>query len=238
VAEADAVRGLVALTGQYASVDEDLTGRENLVLLARPLGLEARRAGRAERLPLTGSQRRLPRGLVAVSLVTSGVGLLYAVYRGYYGLGGTAGMIGRPASWAEFRLINLVAATVLLVVALLPVAALPLWRHPRLRRLLLALCWVLADGLVMHALIDDTQRVLDMTGIVRMHRGVHLLRGRGRAGHAPAESPHLGPPRLHAGGGGVRERLRAGIGGRAYLLLARGAQSLLLPDPAAHRPQG
>jgi ABC-2 type transport system ATP-binding protein len=34
VAEADAVRGRVALTGQYASVDEDLTGWENLVLLA------------------------------------------------------------------------------------------------------------------------------------------------------------------------------------------------------------
>jgi ABC-2 type transport system ATP-binding protein len=39
VAEADAVRGRVALTGQYASVDEELTGRENLVLLARLLGL-------------------------------------------------------------------------------------------------------------------------------------------------------------------------------------------------------
>ncbi len=39
VAAADAVRGRVALTGQYASVDEDLTGKENLVLLARLLGL-------------------------------------------------------------------------------------------------------------------------------------------------------------------------------------------------------
>ncbi|WP_328911149.1 ATP-binding cassette domain-containing protein [Streptomyces sp. NBC_00234] len=38
VKEADAVRGLVSLTGQYASVDEDLTGTENLVLLARLLG--------------------------------------------------------------------------------------------------------------------------------------------------------------------------------------------------------
>lgn len=36
--DADAVRGLVSLTGQYASVDEDLTGTENLVLLARLLG--------------------------------------------------------------------------------------------------------------------------------------------------------------------------------------------------------
>ncbi|MDQ5808754.1 MAG: ATP-binding cassette domain-containing protein, partial [Actinomycetota bacterium] len=39
VEEADAVRGLVSLTGQLASVDEDLTGRENLILLARLLGL-------------------------------------------------------------------------------------------------------------------------------------------------------------------------------------------------------
>ncbi|MFI6139325.1 ATP-binding cassette domain-containing protein [Streptomyces griseus] len=38
VKEADAVRSRVSLTGQYASVDEDLTGVENLVLLARLLG--------------------------------------------------------------------------------------------------------------------------------------------------------------------------------------------------------
>jgi len=38
VREADAVRSRVSLTGQYASVDEDLTGAENLVLLARLLG--------------------------------------------------------------------------------------------------------------------------------------------------------------------------------------------------------
>ncbi|MFH9135004.1 ATP-binding cassette domain-containing protein [Streptomyces sp. NPDC017524] len=38
VKEADAVRSRVSLTGQYASVDEDLTGAENLVLLARLLG--------------------------------------------------------------------------------------------------------------------------------------------------------------------------------------------------------
>ena len=40
VSEADAVRGLVSLTGQLASVDEDLTGRENLILLGRLLGLK------------------------------------------------------------------------------------------------------------------------------------------------------------------------------------------------------
>ncbi len=38
VKEADAVRGRVSLTGQLASVDDELTGRENLILLGRLLG--------------------------------------------------------------------------------------------------------------------------------------------------------------------------------------------------------
>jgi ABC-2 type transport system ATP-binding protein len=40
VKDAGVVRGLISLTGQMASVDEDLTGRENLVLLGRLLGLK------------------------------------------------------------------------------------------------------------------------------------------------------------------------------------------------------
>jgi ABC-2 type transport system ATP-binding protein len=40
VHEADAVRNAVTLTGQLASVDEDLTGRENLILVGRLLGLK------------------------------------------------------------------------------------------------------------------------------------------------------------------------------------------------------
>ena len=43
VTEADAVRGAVSLTGQLASVDEDLTGRENLVLRRAPARAAARR---------------------------------------------------------------------------------------------------------------------------------------------------------------------------------------------------
>src|SRR5258708_7236767 len=39
VAEAAAVRRRVSLTGQVATVDEDLTGSENLVLLGRLAGL-------------------------------------------------------------------------------------------------------------------------------------------------------------------------------------------------------
>lgn len=38
VQEADEVRSRVSLTGQFAAVDEDLTGRENLSLVARLLG--------------------------------------------------------------------------------------------------------------------------------------------------------------------------------------------------------
>jgi ABC-2 type transport system ATP-binding protein len=44
VTEADAVRRCVSLTGQFASVDEELSGRENLVLLGRLLGFRRRPA--------------------------------------------------------------------------------------------------------------------------------------------------------------------------------------------------
>jgi ABC-2 type transport system ATP-binding protein len=44
VSAADAVRRCVSLTGQFASVDEELSGQENLVLLGRLLGLTRRAA--------------------------------------------------------------------------------------------------------------------------------------------------------------------------------------------------
>ena len=51
VAEADEVRGLISLTGQLASVDDELTGRENLVLLGRLLGYATKQArARADEL--------------------------------------------------------------------------------------------------------------------------------------------------------------------------------------------
>jgi ABC-2 type transport system ATP-binding protein len=84
VTEAAMVRQTVSLTGQYASVDEDLTGVENLVLVARLLGLswgDARRratellaafdlsdaAGRQVRTYSGGMRRRID---IAASLVT------------------------------------------------------------------------------------------------------------------------------------------------------------------------
>jgi ABC-2 type transport system ATP-binding protein len=82
--EPDAVRRKVGLTGQYASVDEDLTGTENLILVGRLLGLTwgaARRragelldafvlseaAGRQVRTFSGGMRRRID---IAASLVT------------------------------------------------------------------------------------------------------------------------------------------------------------------------
>ena len=54
VDDADAVRGAVSLTGQLASVDEDLTGAENLVLIGRLLGLK-RPAAKARGAELLGA---------------------------------------------------------------------------------------------------------------------------------------------------------------------------------------
>ena len=48
------VRAAIAMTGQFASLDEDLTGRENLVLLARLWGFRGRAA--------KSSRRRAARG--------------------------------------------------------------------------------------------------------------------------------------------------------------------------------
>jgi oleandomycin transport system ATP-binding protein len=64
VRDAAKVRRAIGLTGQYASVDEDLTGTENLVLIGRLLDLsrtDARATARAllERFDLTGAADRV-----------------------------------------------------------------------------------------------------------------------------------------------------------------------------------
>jgi len=66
VSEADEVRSSVSLTGQFASVDDELTGRENLILLGRLLGFSRRAANdRAanllEAFDLTDASDRLVR---------------------------------------------------------------------------------------------------------------------------------------------------------------------------------
>jgi ABC-2 type transport system ATP-binding protein len=51
VADPQGVRAAISMTGQFASLDEDLTGRENLVLLSRLWGFRGRAAReRADRL--------------------------------------------------------------------------------------------------------------------------------------------------------------------------------------------
>jgi ABC-2 type transport system ATP-binding protein len=64
--EAHQVRSVISLTGQYAAVDEDLTGRENLMMVGRLTRLNRRRAyARAdellERFGLTEAASRLVR---------------------------------------------------------------------------------------------------------------------------------------------------------------------------------
>ncbi len=63
VRQAEQVRALIGLTGQYAAVDEDLTGFENLVLIGRLLELSGREARRRatellERFDLADAGRR------------------------------------------------------------------------------------------------------------------------------------------------------------------------------------
>lgn len=100
----------------------------------------------------------------------SGCAVLYGLYRSYYALGGTAGMVGGPASHQQWLMINAFAAIGLLVAATVPLAALPLSSRRHLRLALVVLFSLAAVGLVMHALIDETQRVLSLTGLAAKWR--------------------------------------------------------------------
>ena len=137
-------------------------------MVHRPASQPDTSAGGAVWVAPPGPRWHRPPWLVAMSLVTSACGLVYAAYRGYYALGGTIGMFGVPASPAQWRAVNLAAAGLLLAVAVLPLAALPLWSRRWPRRVLLASCWVLAVGFVMHALVSDIQRVLSLVGVVHL----------------------------------------------------------------------
>ncbi len=87
------VRALIGLTGQYAAVDEDLTGRENLVLIGRLLGLS-----RAETRRRTGD-------LLDRFGLAQAAGRLVKTYSGGMRrrLDLTASLIGRPGccSWTS-----------------------------------------------------------------------------------------------------------------------------------------
>jgi hypothetical protein len=102
-----------------------------------------------------------------VSYLAAAWAFAYAMYRAYYALGGTVGMHGVPVSEADFRAINAVGAAIIFVGAVAPLLLLGAWRHPRLRPVLWAVCWVVMVGCVMHATIDIAQRVLSLSG--RLH---------------------------------------------------------------------
>jgi len=104
-----------------------------------------------------------------VSRAAAAWALAYALYRAYYAAGGTVGMFGVPASEAQWRLINGVGAAILLAGAVTPLAMLAAWRRPSLRPALLALCWVVTVACVMHAVVDMTERVLSLTGLLTLH---------------------------------------------------------------------
>jgi hypothetical protein len=108
--------------------------------------------------------RQARRGLARLSLLAALAALGYGLYRAYYGLGGTVGMFGVPASDAQWRAINLVAAALLFGAAALPLVAGPLWNRAWPRRLLLAIAWVIAVACVGHAFINDVLRVLSLVG--------------------------------------------------------------------------
>jgi hypothetical protein len=108
----------------------------------------------------------MSRSLKPVSVAVAVWGLGYALYRSYYALGGTLLLPGTPADPAQFRLINAAAVVILAIAAVLPIAMLPLWERPRARPVLLAVCWVIAVGCVMHALIDSIQRMLSLAGLL------------------------------------------------------------------------
>jgi len=106
--------------------------------------------------------------LARLSWIAAAWALWYALYRGYYALGGAAWLPGRPAPAAHFRLINAVAAVILVIAAALPPVMLAGWHRPRLRSIFLVLSWVIAVGCCMHAVVDMTGRVLSLTGHVRI----------------------------------------------------------------------
>jgi hypothetical protein len=110
-------------------------------------------------MPETGDRQ-----LRRLSYVAAGWAFAYALYRAYYGVGGTVGMIGVPRSDDQWRAINLVAAGLLLGAAVLPLVALSLWASAWPRRVLLAAAWVIAVACIGHALINDILRVLSLAG--------------------------------------------------------------------------
>ena len=109
-----------------------------------------------------------PNALLWTSRAAAGWAFAYALYRAYYAVSGTFGMFGVPVSEGQWRFVNGIGATILLVAAVAPLAVLPAWRRPALRPVLLGVCWVVTVGCVMHAAVDMSERVLSLTDLLTM----------------------------------------------------------------------
>lgn len=105
-----------------------------------------------------------PLPLVSVGVALWGLG--YALYRGYYALGGTRLLPGTLADPTGFRLLNAAAMVILAIAAAVPLVMLPLWRRRKVRPVLLAVCWLVAVGCSMHALIDIVERILSLAELL------------------------------------------------------------------------
>lgn len=102
--------------------------------------------------------------LTALSRFAAFWALWYALYRGYYALGGMFGIQGTPVSFELWRRINAVGAVLVFAFAILPLLLLPAWRHRRARPFVLMLCWIVTVGCISHALIDVVQHTASLAG--------------------------------------------------------------------------
>lgn len=107
--------------------------------------------------------------LLRLSVAACSWGALYGVYRLYYGLGGTGFIPGELSSAATFRYINLFAAAVMLVLAVLPIVMYRVRNSARWKHWVLIVCWLVAVACCSHALIDIVQRILSLTGHLQIH---------------------------------------------------------------------
>jgi len=106
--------------------------------------------------------------LAAASRVAAAWALGYALYRGYYALGGTWGILGTPVSHAQWIRINAIAAGMLLAAAVAPIAFLRAWHMRTMRPFLLVVAWLVSVACVSHATIAMTTRVLSLTGMLEI----------------------------------------------------------------------
>lgn len=107
-----------------------------------------------------------PKKLVRVSRMAAVWSLGYGIYRAYYALGGTSGMLGTPNSVAQWQRINAIAGVLLFMAALLPFVMMRGWWSRPARPVLLAICWGIAVACVSHAFIGIAQRLLSLTGML------------------------------------------------------------------------